>query len=216
MDGHDKYAYLGETHNPGQEPYADLDGVISRIHEMGSVQTTTVFAKSVRAWVASQNKPIATETDVPEHLEKTEIGGIDARLFRRLWNAVKIVRTAKGLEDVSVIIRRKALIELVSAYEEVIARLRQSRKTGGTDLQPGQKSAAKARQILYKALYTDTDNQKRMRSFFDYDMKCAAPYVHLRKHYGHDGIIVLIPSRVNEKELGNAYRFSAMIESWTF
>ena len=55
-----------------------------------------------------------------------------------------------------------------------------------------------------------------MSSFFDYDMKCASPYVHLRKHYGHDGIIALIPSRLSEKEFGNAYRFSAMIEFLDF
>lgn len=213
-NGMAKFVYIGDK--PEQEPFTELDAIMARVFDVGSVHVQAAFARNVRAWVSSQTRPVSTCEELPEHLEKHEIGGIDASLFRRLWNADRVVRAAKGVEDIAVIIRRKALLELATVYEEVIERIRAAKKLGESGLRHGQVAPAKARKILYTTLYPGVKDQKRMKGLFEYNMKCASSYLFLHKHYGHDGILAMIPARINEKETGISTRFPATREFLDF
>lgn len=213
-NGMGKFAYIGDKSE--QDPFAELDAIMARVFNVGSDDVRAAFARNVRAWVTSRTKPVLVCEGLPEHLEKNEIEGVDASLFRRLWNANQVVRAAKGVEDIAVIMRRKALLELATVYEEVIGGIRAAKNLGKSGLRHGQVAPAKAREILSAALYPGVEDRRRAKGLFEYNMKCASSYIFLRNHYGHDGILAMIPARINEKEIGISTRFPAILEFLDF
>ena len=120
-----------------------------------------------------------------------------------------MVRIAKGIEEIAVVLRRKALIEIATTYNEVTEHIRTAKGPEKGGLGHGRMASAKARKISYATLYPGMADQKRMGSLIDYDMRCASPYVSLRVHYDHDGISATIPPKTNEMELQNPARFPA-------
>ena len=49
-----------------------------------------------------------------------------------------------------------------------------------------------------------------MENLFDYDIECASPYLYLQKHYGNDGILTMLPSKIKETEFQLSARFPAL------
>lgn len=195
--------------------FAEVDAIMARVFDVGSVHVQAAFATNVRAWVTLQTRPVSACEELPEHLEKNKIGGINTSIFRRLRSADGVVRTAKGVEDIVIVVRRKALLELATVYE-VIGRIKAAKKLGKSGLLHGQEVPAKARKILYTTLYHGMYDQGRMKGLFEYNVKSASSYVFLQKHYGHDGILAMILVRSNEEKIGVSTRFPAKLEFLDF
>lgn len=204
-----RFAYVGNKAE--WEPFAELDIVMTRVQDFGSPEVRATFIQGVCAWIASRTGSGVVGESAPAHFERSSINGFDPNIFRRLWNAAQVVRNVKGVKVIAVVMRRKALIELSTTYTEVIHHIRAVKGTGV--LKHGEVAKTKARQILYATLYPSSTEQKRMRNLFDYDIKCASPYIYLRDHYGSDGILAMIPAKIKETEFQISARFPALGES---
>ena len=200
----------------GQNPFEELGLILQRIQRIGTPKVQSAFARSVRAWISSPHfthQAIAT----PSHLESiTDFE--DVIPFQKFWKASEIAKNAKGFEDMAVLIHRKSLIDLMTAYHEVIAYVRAASARGEIILRPGQRAGARAKDILYNIMYPNAEEQKRheMRRYFNYQQQCATPYVRLQKQYHSVGILAMIPIKLNEMEFRSTdacfLSFQAVIE----
>ena len=200
----------------GQKPFEELGLILQRIKRIGTPKVQSAFARSVRAWISS---PHFTHQamEAPSHLESiTDFE--DAIPFQKFWKASEIAKNAKGFEDMAVLIHRKSLIDLMTAYNEVIAYVRAASARGDVSLRPGQRAGARAKDILYNIMYPNAQEQKRheMRRYFNYKQQCATPYFRLQRQYHSVGILAMIPIKLNEMEFRSTdacfLSFQAVIE----
>ena len=173
---------------------------MQRIQRIGTPKVQSAFARSVRAWISS---PHFTHQaiEAPSHLESiTDLE--DVIPFQKFWKASEIAKNAKGFEYMAVLIHRKSLIDLMTAYYEVIAYVRTASARSETSLRPGQRAGARTKDILYNIMYPNAQEQKRheMRRYFNYQQQCATPYIRLQKQYHSVGILAMIPIKLNEME----------------
>ena len=171
------FKIIGTRQN--QKPFEELGLILQRIQRIGTPKVQSAFARSVRAWISS---PHFTHQaiEAPSHLESiTDFE--DVIPFQKFWKASEIAKNAKGFEDMAVLIHRKSLIDLMTAYHEVIAYVRTASARGETSLRPGQRAGARAKDILYNIMYPNAQEQKRheMRRYFNYQQQCATLYVRL-------------------------------------
>ena len=157
--------------------------------------------RSVRAWILS---PHFTHQaiEAPSHLELiTDFD--DVISLQEYWKASEIAKNTKGFKDLAVLIYRKSLIDLMTAYNEVIAYIRPAPASGKISLRPGQRAGAPAKDILYSIMYPNVQEQKlyEMRCYFHYKEQCATPYLRLQRQYHSLGILARIPIKLNEMEL---------------
>ena len=110
----------------------------------------------------------------------------------------------------AVVVRRKALIQMSTTYGGFIEHIRATMRTGV--LRYGEMASSKARNILYTTSYPNATHRKKLQNLFDYDIRCASPYLMLREHYSHDGTLAMIPSKLKETEFHVPTRFPAMIQ----
>ena len=200
----------------GQKPFEELGIILQRIQRIGTPKVQSAFARSVRAWISS---PHFTHQaiEAPSHLELiTDFE--DVIPFQKFWKASEIAKSAKGFEDMAVLIHRKSLIDLMTAYHEVIAYVRAASARGEISLRPGQRAGARAKDVLYNIMYPNAQEQNRheMRRYFNYQQQCATPYVRLQKQYHSVGILAMIPTKLNEMEFRSTdacfLSFQAVIE----
>ena len=81
----------------------------------------------------------------------------------------------------SIILRRKALPDFLSAYHEVIAQVRHNAAHGKVHLARGYRAAAEARRILYEIIYPDLESRDRARSFFNNSQTRNNPCYQIQK-----------------------------------
>lgn len=184
-----------------QKPFEELGLILQRIERIGTPKVLSAFARSVRAWISS---PHVTHQaiEAPSHLQSiTDFD--DAIPFQKFWKAAEIAKNAKGFEDMAVLFPRKSLIDLMIAYNEVIAYVRAASARGDISLRPGQRAGARAKDILYGIMYPDAQEQKRheIKRFVNYKQQCAAPYFRLQRQYHNVGILAMIPVKLNEMVL---------------
>lgn len=204
----DRFASIGTGAH--QEPYAELDTIMNRIQWIGTSTVQAGFARSVSTWVSSLQFA-GHDSYAPTHLQ--HIPGLEAEPFQRFWKALEISKRARGFEDMATLLRRKSLVDLISAYNEVIAHVRRCAAVGKPSLPPGVRAGAKAREILFSILFPESESRARMRSSFNYDQQCANPYMKLCKNFGNVGILAMIPSRINETDYRSTdARFAAFLE----
>ena len=191
----DCYATAGNRLD--QAPYEELDKLMARICRIGTPSVQTAFAYAVTKWLAS---PYASgrRIETPKHL--LNIPDFDAALFLKFWLAEEMARSSKGVEDMSIILRRKALADFLSAYSEVIVHVRHKAAQGKVQLRHGHRAAAEARNILYQIIYPDLESRARARSFFNSSQTHANPYYKLQKRYASIGMLAMIPTRMGEAE----------------
>ena len=204
----DRFARIGAR--PDQEPYVEVEVIMQRVLSIGTLKVQANFARSVTAWMAS---PHITKCapEPPAHLES--IPGFEAEPFQRFWKAMEVSRCAKGVEDMAILLRRKSLVDLISAYNEVVKHVRLCAGSGKLKLRSGETAGAKAREIVYSILYPEAETRKKMRSSFNYDQQCASAYVKLEKRFGNIGILAMIPTKLNEMDLRSTdARFAAFME----
>ena len=180
-----------------QAPYEELDKLSARLCKIGTPSVQTGFPYAVTKWLAS---PYASGRciETPEHLLNTS--GFDPAPFQKFWFAEKMARCAIGVEEMSIILRRKALSDLLSAYHEVIAQVRHNAAHGRVQLAHGYRAAAEARRISYEIPYPDLESRTRARSFFNSSQTRGNTYYQIRKGYGSIGILAMIPTRMGENE----------------
>ena len=180
-----------------QAPYEELDKLMVRLCKIGTPSVQTAFTYAVTKWLAS---PYASgrRIETPEHL--LNIPGFDPAPFQKFWFAEEMARCSKGVEDMSIILRRKALSDFLSAYHEVIAQVRHNAAHGRVQLAHGYRAAAEARRILYEIIYPDLESRDRARSFFNSSQTRGNPYYQIQKRYGSIGILAMIPTRMGENE----------------
>ena len=194
----DRFKTIGTRQ--GQKPFEELGLILQRIQRIGTPKVQSAFARSVRAWISS---PHFTHQaiEAPSHLESiTDFE--DVIPFQKFWKASEIAKNTKGFQDMAVLIHRKSLIDLMTAYYEVIAHVRAASARGEINLRPGQRAGARAKDILYNIIYPNTEEKKRheMRRDFNYKQQCATPYIRLQKQYHSVGILAMIPVKLNEMD----------------
>ena len=180
-----------------QGPYEELDKLMARLCRIGTPSVQTAFVYAVTKWLAS---PYASgrRIETPKHL--LNIPGFDAAPFQKFWLAEEMARSSKGIEDMSIILRRKALADFLCAYNEVIVHVRHNAAQGKLQLGHGHRAAAEARRILYEIIYPDLESRARARSFFNSSQTRGNPYYKLQKRYGSIGILAMIPTKMGEAE----------------
>lgn len=188
----DELAKIGEYRR--QRPFEALDTIVHRVLQFGSSALLEAFRKAVQNWTSRREK--SGEFQIPDHLRVIE--GLDAAPFQRFWRAMATANTAEHTELIAVLLRRRALADLSAAFEEVVVHIRAAIKDGRIKLKSGQKAAAKAREIVYEVVYPNEEDRGRMRAKFQYTYRCAYPYRCLCQHFGNDGILAMIPTRINE------------------
>ena len=200
----------------GQKPFEELGLILQRIKRIGTPKVQSAFARSVRAWVSSPHFTHQA-VEAPSHLESiTDFD--DVIPFQKFWKASEIAKNAKGFEDMAVLIHRKSLIDLMTAYNEVIAYVRAASARGEINLRPGQRAGARAKDIFYNIMYPNAQEQKlyEMRRYFNYKQQCATPYLRLQKQYRSVGILAMIPIKLNEMEFRSTdacfIKFQAVLE----
>lgn len=104
-----QYVYLGEGK---QEPYAELDAMLFRIREYGTLRLQIAFARSTQLWNTRND---AERNKVLEYFRVVE--GFDAG---SLWLALEILKHANNAEVMSMVLKRKALLDIVLVYEELV------------------------------------------------------------------------------------------------
>ena len=191
----DRYETAGKKLD--QAPYEELDKLMTRLCKIGTPSVQTAFAYGVTKWLAS---PYASgrRIETPRHL--LNIPGFDAAPFQKFWLAEEMARSSKGVEDMSIILRRKALADFLCAYHEVVAHVRHNAAQGKLQLGHGERAAAEARKILYEIIYPDLESRSRARSFFNSSQTRGGPYYKLQKRYGSVGILAMIPTKMGEAE----------------
>ena len=80
----------------------------------------------------------------------------------------------------AVVVRRKALIQMSTTYGGFVEHIRAVMRTGVLRYQ--EMASSKARNILFTTPYPDATDRKKLQNLFDYDIRCASPYVMLRKN----------------------------------
>ena len=204
----DRFAQIGAR--PDQEPYVELEVVMQRVLLIGTLKVQASFARSVTAWITS---PYITKCAPEPPAYLVNIPGFEAEPFQRFWKAMEVSRCAKGVEDIAILLRRKSLVDLISAYNEVIKHVRLCAAGGKLRLRSGETAGAKAREIVYSILYPEAETRKKMRSSFNYDQQCASAYVKLEKRFGNLGILAMIPTKLNEMDFRSTdARFAAFME----
>ena len=128
-----------------QAPYEELDKLMARFCKIGTPSAQTGFTHAVTKWLASSNAS-GRRIETPEHL--LNIPGFDPAPFQKFWFAEAMAQCSKGVEDMSIILRRKALSDFLSAYHEVIAQVRHNAAHGRVQVAHGYRAAAEARRIL--------------------------------------------------------------------
>ena len=203
----ERYAIIGS--DPQQRPFEYLDSMFERISTFGTLKVQAAFARNVRAWVMSPHGTLMHCPETPAHLQSVE--GLDRHLLQNFWKRTELARHYRGLEGLATLLRRKALVDLIFAYEQVIDHIRAASANGSTKLRSGERAGSRARKILYQVLYPK--DHEHMRSLFNYDQQCATPYVRLAKHYNSIGILAMIPSKLNELDFRSTdARFSAFVD----
>jgi len=198
------FTWIGKASE--QEPFQELGLLMRSMSRVGDSDTQAAFRRSVHTSLAKQASN--DETEVPEHL--IIVDGFDAQPFQRFWKATILTKRAQGAEGIAIILRRKAIVEQLAAYHDVIQLIRNAIKERQVKLRHGEIAAAKAREFLFKVLYKDTDDRKAMRAKFDYDSRAAKPYYDLCQHYGNEGILAMVPFNIREVDLRFPARIPAM------
>ena len=201
----DELAYIDPSSK--QKPFEELDIILKQVSSWGSPNIQAAFRRSVYAWISSKERGL--NISPPEHLHTVQ--GFDPRPFQQFWTALHIVKGAKGAEVMAVLFRRKALVNLSIAYHNVMNHIRTS-LTNGAVLQNNEKVSVRARTILYTTLYPEQTDRSRMKSMFNYDQRCAAPYLRLYQHFQNDGMLAMIPSKTFEGDLQLVHRQPVMIQ----
>ncbi|KAK0514747.1 hypothetical protein JMJ35_003364 [Cladonia borealis] len=191
----DCYATAGKKLD--QAPYEELDKLMTRVCKIGTPSVQTAFAYAVTKWLAS---PYASgrRIEPPKHL--LNIAGFDAAPFQKFFLAEEMARSSRGVEDMSIILRRKALADFLCAYHEVIAHVRHNAAQGKVQLAHGHRAAAEARRILYEIIYPDLESRVSARSFFNSSQNRGSPHYKLQKRFGSIGILAMIPTKMGEAE----------------
>ena len=201
----DKLAYIGKR--PDQAPFQVLDFLMARLCDFGSQEVLTSFKHSVEVWIEKQSE-YNNQIQVPAHL--VTVDGFDATPFQRFWKANQSARNARGAEGIAIILRRKAIVDQLAAYEDVVQLIKVAIGERRIKLRHGEIAASKARQILFNILYKDVGDRSSMRNMFEYDRTCAFPYMTLCQHYGNQGIIAMVPLKVRETDFQVRARPPAM------
>ena len=191
----DCYATAGNKLD--QAPYEELDKLMTRVCRIGTASVQMAFSYAVTKWLAS---PYASgrRIEPPKHL--LNIPGFDAAPFQRFFLAEEMARSSRGVEDMSIILRRKALADFLCAYHEVIAHVRHNAAQGKVQLAHGHRAAAEARKILYEIIYPDLESRVSARSFFNSSQTRGNPHYKLQKRFGSIGILAMIPTKMGEAE----------------
>lgn len=160
----------------------------------------SAVARSVRAWISP---PHFTHQaiEAPSHLESfTDFD--DAIPIQNVWEASGIAKNAKGCEDMAVLIHRTSLIDLMTAYNEMVAIVRAASARSEIILRHGQRTRTWAKDILYSIMFPNAQEQKlyKMRRYFNYERDCATSYLRLQKQYYSVGILAMISIKMNEVE----------------
>ena len=180
-----------------QKPYEELDKLMTRVCQIGTSSVQKGFASSVVTWLAS---PYAARHRVqtPKHL--LDIPGFDAAPFQKFCLAEEMGTCSQGVEDMSIILRRKAMADFLCAYHEVVAHVRQRAARRSIRVAYGEGAAAEARKILYEIIYPDLQSRSRAWSFFNSSQTRGSPYYKLEKSFGSIGILAMIPTKTGEAE----------------
>lgn len=103
---------------------------------MGTLSVQTAFASSVATWLAS-SYAAGRRIQTPNHLLRTH--GFDAAPVQMFWLAEEMARCSKGVEDMAMMIRRKAMADFLCAYHEVVDHVRQ--RAAQDEIQLGHENA---------------------------------------------------------------------------
>lgn len=72
---------------------------------------------------------------------------------------------------------------------------------GCVSLKGGETTRSKAKKTLFKVIYPEETDRKRLKKMFDGHLRSVAAYHRLYKHYGNDGILAMFPTSMRENTM---------------
>ena len=88
-----KLAYIGDKIE--QEPFAEIDALMIKVQDFGSLQVQTTFSRAVCAWMALKT---ASESvgEASAYLDKSALNGDDSIFFRPSWTVAQECQGRRG------------------------------------------------------------------------------------------------------------------------
>ncbi len=206
-EGLENHAFVGNQSN--QESYGVLNDVLERIQEFGTLEVQKAFVQSVHSWMESGQKK-RVHLQHPDHLDNVD--GYDAKPFQRIWRASHIPDVTKGIGVMAALLNRKALIDTVKAYQDIVSEVQKKIMEDKLTLEPKMKASTKARQIIYDKLYVNNNDRDNLLSVIDDAQRSAKLFMELVQHYGSIGILAMIPAKLAETKLRVGNRIAIIIE----
>jgi len=170
--------------------------MLSRIYENGTVEVQPTFARSVRSWVARGE---IMSVAIPEHLQAVD--GFEATLFQRFGIALETLKHANGAGVMTFILKRKALLNVLLVYEELVDYIQNIHIERCVSLKQSESARSKAKNTLFSTISPNGTDRKKLKRMFDYHAKCATPYYRFYQPYGNDGILAMIPPKIREGDM---------------
>ncbi len=207
-EGLENHAFVGNQSY--QEPYGVLNDILERIYGFGTLKVQKAFVQSVHSWIESGQKK-RVHLQHPDRLGNVD-GYDDAIPFQRIWRAERIPHVIWGSGVMAALLNRKALIDKMKAYDEIVLEVRKKAKEGKLRLDQGENASTKARDIIYHTLHVNNSDRESLLSVIDSAQKSGKLFVELVRHYGSIGILAMIPATLAETKLRAGDRVAIAIE----
>ena len=206
--GLENHACIGDSSN--QKPYGAVDDILERIQEIGTLEVQKAFVQCVHSWVAAKLTEFS-DLQHPDHLNNVD--GYDAKPFQTIWRTLCIPDVTKGSGDMGALLNRKAVIDRMEAYHDILLEVQKKIKEGKLSMAPQEPSSSKARQIIFETLYDNTSEREKKLRLFNYTRKESGKlFRELVQHYGSKGILAMIPATLAETRLRGGDRIAMIID----
>jgi len=85
-------------------------------------------------------------------------------------------------------------------YEELVAYIQNNPIEGCVSSKQSKSTHSKAKKTLCNTIWRNVTNRKKLKSMFDYHVKCATPYYRFYRHYGNV-VLAMIPTKIREGDM---------------
>ncbi|KAL8821482.1 MAG: hypothetical protein Q9223_000490 [Gallowayella weberi] len=177
----------GKKENGPQEPFYELDKLMERTWEFGSIRVRRQFKSHLDAWMKSDDRALPC-FGRPAHLDSLD--SEKRELYDRLWIAIQVTRHRLAKRHINEALGRISLVKEMGEYQAIIERF------GDSDPELSELSFGDQVTKLFWTVNPASPNASEARMASEELRKRfekARPWIALQEHYESEGIAALIP-----------------------
>ncbi|KAL8805530.1 MAG: hypothetical protein Q9182_001899 [Xanthomendoza sp. 2 TL-2023] len=189
------------------EPFYELDQLMERACEFGSMKVRRQFAASVDDWIRRDDRA------VPDYGQPPHLGNLDLAKredYDRLWIAIQMNRHRRERRQMNKLLGRISLIREMREYAAIVERF------GASDPELNELNygdqVSKLFSTVVPASSNAVENQKAAEDLRQRFEK-ARPWLELLNHYGSEGIFALVPFDFAERMFRGDDRTDALLQA---